>query len=411
MKRRLVVLLTSIYPFDSGEEFIEGEIEYLAASVERVIVIPVHTPSPKEQTRQVPPNVEVRTIGEFIDLRTQLTTAINTVLSSPPMLFLHSPKKYLIETRFAGSARTRFEGVRRALADVDFHEYDSVVFYAYWLVKTAAVAVWMRDGIDHPNAKAVSRAHRSDLYSDYAWANHLPARKFLVSSLDMIYPISNDGKRELIEKNGAEGDRVVVQRLASKAITETPRKRPSRTHLVSVSSIIPVKRLDLAANAVAEAIRRGVDLQWTHVGDSGPESLQWLRGEIEKLGISKNVDIKGRLTNDATMQLLKSTDFTALMNTSSSEGVPVSIMEAIGSSLPVLCTNVGGSGELIKDGFNGWLLDVEMGASEIADRIAQIDTISNQKYEEMSRAARDTWERLCKPDHNYPRFATMLQEL
>ncbi|NJK95527.1 MAG: glycosyltransferase [Bacteroidales bacterium] len=37
------------------------------------------------------------------------------------------------------------------------------------------------------------------------------------------------------------------------------------------------------------------------------------------------------------------------LNTSLSEGVPVSVMEALSFGLPVIATDVGGTGELIND--------------------------------------------------------------
>lgn len=411
MKRQLIVLLTSIYPFDVGEEFIEGEIEYLAAGAERVIIVPVNTPCPDKQTRNLPSNVEVRTMCGQYGLKTQAHNALSALAYSPASLFFKSPKKFLIESRFLGSARTRFEGVRRTLSDVDFNQYDSVIFYSYWLFKTAAVAIWMRDSIDHKHTRAVSRAHRADLYPDYVWGKYLPARNFLVDSLDAIYPISEDGRRSLIENDGADPNRVEVHRLASKYVEELDRTRPEITHLVSVSSILPVKRLDLAAEAVAAAISRGVNLRWTHIGDSGPESLQLLQSKIDELGISDQVELKGRLGNDETMEFLRSRDITAFMNTSLSEGVPVSIMEAIGTSLPVICTDVGGSGELINDGINGWLLDVDSDAETIADRIEQIDSLSDDEYVDLSRQARKTWNQLCVPERNYSEFVTTLQAL
>ncbi len=409
--RQLIVLLTSIYPFDNGEEFIEGEIEYLASGAERVIVVPVNTPCPGEQTRSVPKNVEVRTICGEYGVKTQVQNAVSTVVHSPASLLFRSPRRYLIESRFLGSARTRFEGVRSALSDVNFDDYDSVVFYSYWLFKTAAVAVWMRDLINHRHARAVSRAHRADLYSEHAWGGYLPARKFLIESLDAIYPISADGYRTLIAIDGALPSRVEVHRLASKYVEEVNRTRPERTHIVSVSSILPVKRLELAAEAVADAISRGIELKWTHIGDSGPKSLQHLRKKVEELGISQFVDLKGRLSNDETMQFLCSPNITAFMNTSLTEGVPVSIMEAIGNSLPVLCTDVGGSGELIQDGVNGWLLDVSMGPEQIADRIAAIDALSSEEFETLSKEARLTWSQLCVPDRNYSMFVNTLRNI
>ena len=48
MQKKLLVLLTSVFPYDSGEEFLEVELPYLAASFTRVIILPVHQLNPKK---------------------------------------------------------------------------------------------------------------------------------------------------------------------------------------------------------------------------------------------------------------------------------------------------------------------------------------------------------------------------
>ena len=44
-----------------------------------------------------------------------------------------------------------------------------------------------------------------------------------------------------------------------------------------------------------------------------------------------------------------------LLNCSTSEGLPMTIIEAMHNSIPVIASNVGGNSTLIKHGFNGWL--------------------------------------------------------
>ncbi|MGZ5247769.1 MAG: glycosyltransferase, partial [Flavitalea sp.] len=58
--------------------------------------------------------------------------------------------------------------------------------------------------------------------------------------------------------------------------------------------------------------------------------------------------------------------FDLFLNVSESEGVPVSIMEAMSAGLPVIATNVGGTREIV-DGSNGVLVNKNISALELSD--------------------------------------------
>jgi glycosyltransferase involved in cell wall biosynthesis len=56
---------------------------------------------------------------------------------------------------------------------------------------------------------------------------------------------------------------------------------------------------------------------------------------------------------------------------SSNEGTPVSVIEALGAGRPVVATRVGGVPDVIRDGEDGFL--VELGATdELAERLEQL---------------------------------------
>ena len=88
---------------------------------------------------------------------------------------------------------------------------------------------------------------------------------------------------------------------------------------------------------------------------NGPQS------EIDKLNdIIKNDDLEHGITylgfvSDASNQLMSAFDIFVLP--SKSEGIPMAILEALGHSIPVLATPVGGIPEVIENGYNGFLLD------------------------------------------------------
>ena len=65
------------------------------------------------------------------------------------------------------------------------------------------------------------------------------------------------------------------------------------------------------------------------------------------------MSLKGNVDNAALLEDYITENYYLFVNVSSSEGIPVSIMEASSVGIPCLATDVGGTGEIISDGVNG----------------------------------------------------------
>ena len=83
------------------------------------------------------------------------------------------------------------------------------------------------------------------------------------------------------------------------------------------------------------------------------ENEQNLRQEAEKLGISDHVIFLG-YRHDVP-DLLRCSDLFAFM--SFREGLPVALMEAMSSGMPVICSRIRGNTDLIEDGVEGLIAD------------------------------------------------------
>ena len=78
------------------------------------------------------------------------------------------------------------------------------------------------------------------------------------------------------------------------------------------------------------------------------------------------VELRGPASHQAVLQALSDGD--VLLLTSRRESMPNVLLEAFSAALPVVCTDVGGVGEVVRDGVNGWLRPAEdVGA--LADRL------------------------------------------
>ena len=80
-----------------------------------------------------------------------------------------------------------------------------------------------------------------------------------------------------------------------------------------------------------------------------------IKAERKRLGLEPYVLMPGLQTN--TRAWYQAMD--VFMMTSSFEGLPIALLEAMSMSLPVLATKAGGIPEVVEDGISGYLTDVE----------------------------------------------------
>jgi glycosyltransferase involved in cell wall biosynthesis len=122
------------------------------------------------------------------------------------------------------------------------------------------------------------------------------------------------------------------------------------TELAFVGRLAPVKGLRVLIEALGAARESFPGLRLTIVGD-GPD-----RAALEALSRPQGDAIRftGPLKQADVAKLLATTD--ALVLPSFAEGVPVVLMEAMATGLPVIATRVAGVAELVTDGVSGRLV-------------------------------------------------------
>ena len=125
------------------------------------------------------------------------------------------------------------------------------------------------------------------------------------------------------------------------------------------------------------------------VAGSGPEreSLQKLAAE---LGIAEAVTFTGRVDNAGMATLYRSAD--VMINPSLADNMPISVLEALASGVPVVSTNVGGIPYLVDHGKTALLVPVRdaeamaaavlalLGDPSLAKRISAAGLESIQRY-------------------------------
>jgi glycosyltransferase involved in cell wall biosynthesis len=131
--------------------------------------------------------------------------------------------------------------------------------------------------------------------------------------------------------------------------------RHGRLHMVTVARLNPMKGHCHALGAMRRARDAGCDVVYTIAGE-GP-FRQEIENEVRRLGLEQHVKLTGTLSERAVLQLLQQADAFVLPSVGLGEAAPVSVMEAMACGLPVLCSIIGGTPDMIVDGEEGLLVE------------------------------------------------------
>ena len=103
-------------------------------------------------------------------------------------------------------------------------------------------------------------------------------------------------------------------------------------------------------------------------------------------------------------------DFYVFINVSSSEGLPVSVMEAMSFGIPCIATDVGGTGERVNND-HGVLISKDSADKDIAEVIRTIYSLSEDEYLAIRHKSRRFWKDYFDADINYTAFFEELAAL
>lgn len=403
---RKIIVLTKNFPFDVGEEFIENEDKYIGVSAD-VYYISTACNNHSSVTRNVLRPDRVFRINEIMG-------TINKVLFYTLLGFVELFSKSIREEL------KRSKGVRKKLSVLyfsaktsrqcnrilsipelnDILNEDNIVIYTYWFSDLPITAIkLLKKKKKEGKWKIVSRAHGYDLYDYRSSVGELPFRKYIMETVDHVYPCSKNGEKYLKRKFPEFLDKVSVSYLGTTDYgTQNILKDDSVFVIATCSSIIPLKRIDLLVHSLEITKIYGKKIRWICIGE-GP-----LLEDIKKLSekIKENVEciFKGRMKNSDIMDLYKNQQIDTFINLSTSEGLPVSIMEAMSFGIPCIATNVGGTSEIVIDGISGILLNDNPEVQEVSDAIIKM---ANGKIDRDK--VRNVWLNNFSAEKNYKQFA------
>jgi colanic acid/amylovoran biosynthesis glycosyltransferase len=171
--------------------------------------------------------------------------------------------------------------------------------------------------------------------------------------------------------------------------------RPAdRFEVVTVARLTFNKGHRFFLRAMAKLRDEGIDVHYRIAGD-GPERAK-IETEIVKLGLQDQVTLLGSVDEGVVLELLQSADALALTSIRKGEAAPVAVMEAMSAGLPVICSIIGGTPDMIEDGVDSFLLPQEdVDAIADAARTLAADPARRREMGQAARASAQT-----KFDHN-----------
>lgn len=404
-----ILFFTSSYPYTAAREhtFIDIELGYVIDEAHRrgyrIRVLPQSTSGHLEQG-SVPPESYV------LDTRCARRLAAPLYLLVDLLRILFSRRLWIgvwevltspLCLRSLLSWELRRESIRQAVTGLLDDESASIV-YSYWFDYAASVASVLRDR--HEITRAVCRAHGWDVYEERC---HHPLRQVDVKSIDRVCCVSEDGARYLAHRYPSYAERFRRSYLGVRSGVHVPLDIVSTSVLVcSCSSMIALKRVPLIAASMIELAHRKPQWQvtWMHFGE-GEE-----RTKIQDLLAMAPTNLKALLPGECSnMEVL---DFYrrgvhVFINASTSEGIPVSIMEALSYSIPVVATSVGGVPEAVDESC-GVLVGASVTPAGLADAVLKL--LLSPGYLEMRVAAHERWRKQFNGPANFAEFARSLFE-
>ena len=300
-----------------------------------------------------------------------------------------------------------FQQVKQTKA-INFDE--PCIIYTFWNhFRTLAFALHLDE---YPNIKLISRAHAYDLYNERKPTGRQPFKTFMNRKVNGLFFIAQKGLDYYLNNFAKDiaSAKLYYSPLGIKQIKTVPfQNKLNKFHLVSCSNVIPLKRVELIIKALSLCSDK-CNIHWTHFGDgSSMSEVKKFADDLLKNKINITYWFMGHVANEEVMKYYSFIDCSCFITTSSTEGLPVSIQEALSFGIPIIGTDVGGINEEI-DG-NGILLSPNPSPEEVASAITKVYKMNGKQLDRWKKRSYQIWEEKFNIEKNARRFLGILKNI
>ena len=279
------------------------------------------------------------------------------------------------------------------------HRYGAGIAHVHWPLAYGA----MRLGLGFSGLKRVVHVQLEDDAGGLQWAFRHPPEliitcaKYLVDYVRRLLPERFQERQHIVAVPNAvdTGKFHPVNRAEAKYRAGAPGDIPM---ILMLANLAPHKGQETAIRAVAELKKRGSHVVcWLAGLERGGQQRYraHLESLVSELNVNDRIAFMGYCENNA--ELLQASDFFLLP--SFHEGLPISVLEAQASKVPVLAAPTAGIPEVISDEKTGFLVGADNYIG-YADRIEMLlrnralyQDIAQNAYEQVSREY--SWTNYC----------------
>jgi len=180
-----------------------------------------------------------------------------------------------------------------------------------------------------------------------------------------------------------------------------PERARNKRRLVFMARLHPKKGLSLLLPAWAGLAERHKDWELVIAGPDEGGYLATVKSLIRELGLESSTTLTGTVTGGAKLELLHRADVFILP--SFSEGLPVTVLEAMACRVPVIATHESNISELETEG-GGWLCNSVV--DSVQRTLSQALTASDAERKSRGRTARALVER----KYTWPSIAAAIRD-
>ncbi len=307
--------------------------------------------------------------------------------------------------------------VEKSLRRMEKKEGLPDIIYTYWNDWGTLGAALYTEKQNH-SVKLVTRTHGVDLYEERTPCLYQPYKVQLNHYLDRIFFISKAGM-DYHRSHYGEGvfpEQYQLRYMGAKSYGESKTPEESQEiRLVSCASMYELKRLDRIIDAMEYLEGMVAPLNkkviWTHIG-GGPGKDFLERRAQEKLDTLPHIRyiFSGNLPNSEVHKYYQENAYDLFLSVSRTEGLPVSMQEALAYGIPIMGTDVGGCREIIEPDC-GVLLDPNVVPLHLAEAIMAFMKQSYEKRMQIRENCKRQYKEKFDSDHNYEEFCRELLNL
>lgn len=404
-KHKTLHLFTINFPLTNEEVFLYNEILYLAKSFKTILIFPLESLE-KESVFMLPANVHVIKFNVYQPYN-RLKVVIANIGVIAGVYFkelVHSKNRFKYLSGFFKTLNNLTHKI--SVADKLYNELDNSkqnkIVYTYWFNQWTLILAAMQK--KHGDLNLYTRIHGMDVYEEQHSEKNFffQFRYFQLQQIKAVLAISENGKKHLSNMNSNAAYKTIVSRLGVVDTGLNSEDNTSVFRIVSCSAFQKYKRVHLIIDILKKL---EINVEWVHFGD----------GELKNDVLTKTKELPpticfkwmGSVKNEVVLNYFSSNHVDLFINVSETEGIPVSIMEAISFGIPIIAPNVGGIAEIVNEQ-TGYLIEKDFDPEYVAAIIKKHFNLNKSEIKILRKRCRDFWELNYSAENNYTQLNNLL---